>query len=63
LPFRISRLGAGLCGNTRAELAPTRYREGSQDMRVVPSPLVRQHLKQEPSALAVHAGSWAGGAG
>ena len=29
LPFWISRLGAGSCGNTRAELAPTRYRGGS----------------------------------
>ena len=27
-PFRICRLGAGSCGNTRAELAPTRYRDG-----------------------------------
>ena len=29
-PFRICRQRAGSCGNTRAELAPTRYRDGSQ---------------------------------
>jgi hypothetical protein len=28
--LRICRLGAGSCGNTRAELAPTRYRDGLQ---------------------------------
>ena len=34
LPFWISRLGAGSCGNTRAELAPTRYRDGTTEIVV-----------------------------
>ena len=29
MPFWICRLGAGSCGNARAELAPTRCRDGS----------------------------------
>ena len=49
LPFWISRLGAGLCGNTQAELAPTRYRDGSQNMRVLPS----QGCLPKPQAVAL----------
>ena len=30
MPFWICRQRAGSCGNIRAELAPTRYRDGSQ---------------------------------
>ncbi len=29
MPFPICRQGSGSCGNTRVELAPTRYRGGS----------------------------------
>jgi hypothetical protein len=29
LPLRVCRQRAGSCGNTRAELTPTRYRGGS----------------------------------
>ncbi len=47
-PLRICRLGAGSCGNTRAELAPTRYRDGSQIMRVLPS----QGCLPKPQAVA-----------
>jgi hypothetical protein len=32
LPFWMSRLGAGSHGNMRAELAPTRRREGNQGL-------------------------------
>ena len=31
MPFWICRQRAGSCGNTRAELAPTRYRDGSRE--------------------------------
>jgi hypothetical protein len=48
LPFWISRLGAGSCGNTRAELAPTRYRDGTRSKRVLPS----QGCLPKPQAVA-----------
>jgi hypothetical protein len=37
LPFWMCRQGAGTGGNTRAELALTRYREGSQQSGSNPS--------------------------
>ena len=59
MPFWISRLGAGLCGNTQAELAPTRYRDGSQNMRVLPSqgcwpkpPFENLRVKRQAVALS-----------
>jgi len=49
LLFWICRMGAGSCGDTRAELAPTRYRDGSQNMRVLPS----QGCWPKPQAAAL----------
>jgi hypothetical protein len=46
--LRICRLGADSGGDTRVELAPTRYREGSQELRVIPS----QGCWPKPQAVA-----------
>ena len=48
LPFWMYRQGAGSCGNTWAELAPTRSRGSSQRLRVVPS----QGGRPKPQAVA-----------